>query len=91
MLYTTSLTQLCYSTFSTNHPILLSAANHFSHLKLSVSNLSYLSPTVSLMYVDSLHLRWTVLNSLQMTPAIALSVVPTMIGYNNNHHLAPNG
>jgi len=33
------------------------------------------------MYVDSLNLRWTVSNCPQLTPAIALSVVPTMFGY----------
>jgi len=43
------------------------------------------------MYVENLNLRWKVLNSLQMTPAIALSVVPTLFGYNNNHLLAPEG
>jgi hypothetical protein len=47
---------------------------------LSVCNPSYLSQTVSWMYVDSLNLRQTV-PKCQLTPAIALSVVPTMFGY----------
>jgi hypothetical protein len=33
-----SLIQLCYQTVSISHPIPLSAANHFSYLKLSVCN-----------------------------------------------------
>jgi len=33
------------------------------------------------MYVDSLHLRRTVPNCPQLTPAVALSVVPTALGY----------
>jgi len=33
------------------------------------------------MYVDSLNLRRTIPNGPQLTPAIALSVVPTMLGY----------
>jgi hypothetical protein len=80
-LYTTLLAPLSYSPASISHPIPLSAANCFSRLKLSVYNTSYLSPTVSCMYVDSLNLRQTVPNCPQLTPAIALSVVPSMFGY----------
>ena len=81
MLYATSLTQLSYSTASVSHPITLSAANRFSYLKLSVCNPSYLSQMVSWMYADSLNLRQKVPNCLQLMPAIALSVVPTMFSY----------
>jgi len=80
-LYTISLTPLSYSPATISHPILLSAANCFSCLQLSVCNLSYLSPTVSWMYIDSFNLRRMVPNCLQLTPAIALSVVPTEFSY----------
>jgi hypothetical protein len=80
---TTLLITLSYSTASISHPIPLTAPNRFSHLKLSVCNPSYLSPTVSWMYVDSWNSRRTVLNCPQLTPAIALSVVPTVFGYIN--------
>jgi len=39
------------------------------------------SPTVSWMYVDCLNLRRTVPNCPQLTPAMGLSVVPTIFGY----------
>jgi hypothetical protein len=42
-----------FSTTSIIHLIPLSASNLFSCLKFSVCNLSYLSPTVSWMYIDS--------------------------------------
>jgi len=88
-LYTTLLIQLSYLTVSISHPILLSAANHFSYFKLSVFNPSYLSPTVSWMYVDTLNLRQTVPNCPQLTPAIAPSVVPTMFSYKMLRSLEP--
>jgi hypothetical protein len=82
-LYTKSLTQLCYSTATVSHPIPLSAANCSSRLNFSVCNPSYPSPTVSeCTYVHSLNLRRKVMNCPQLMPAIALSVVPTMFGYN---------
>jgi hypothetical protein len=37
---------------------------------------------VDRMYVDSLNIRCTVPNWPQLTPSIALSVVPTMLSYN---------
>ena len=77
----TLLAPLSYSPASTSHPILLSAANRFSCLKLSVRNPSYQLQMVSWMYVDSLNLRRTVLNCPQLTAAITLSVVPTTFGY----------
>ena len=79
--YTTSLVLLTSLTASVSHTIPLSAANCFSRLKLSVCNPSYLSPTVSWMYFDILNLRRTVPSRPQLTPAIALSVVPTVFSY----------
>jgi hypothetical protein len=45
---------------------------------LPIHNPSYLSPTVHWMHVDSLNLSRTIPNCPQLTPAIALSVLPTM-------------
>jgi hypothetical protein len=80
-LHTTTLAPLSYSTASGSLPIPLSAAKRFSRLKLSVCNLSYLSPTVFRIYAGSLNVRRTVPNCPQLKPAIVLSVVPTMFGY----------
>ena len=67
---------------STNiNPFPLSAAKRFSHLKLSVCNPSYLSPTVAWMYAVGLNLRRTVPNCPQLMPAVALTVVPTIFAY----------
>ena len=84
-LHTTSLVLLSYSTASISHPIPLSAANCLFCLNLSVCNPSYLLPTVSWMYIDSLNLRRTVLNCQQLTPEITFSVVPTMFSYVGTH------
>ena len=72
-LYTTSLAPLSYSTASVSLLIPLSAAN-----RLSAQRSLY--PTVPRNEADN-DLRRTVPNCPQLTPIIALSVVPTMFGY----------
>jgi len=86
-LNTTLPVTLSYTTSSVNHPIPLFAAKLFSYLKFSVSKPSYLPPTVSWMYVDSLNLRRKVPNCPLLTPAISLSVVLSVFGYKVKRNL----
>jgi len=72
--YTTSLALLSYSTASVSLPIPLSAANRLSRSMISVTNGS---PKWSWQW----NLRLTVQSRPQLTPAVALSVVPTIFGY----------
>jgi len=70
------LVTLSYSTASTSRPIPLPDANSFSRLKLSVCNISYLSPAVLWMYLDSLKFK-TESTELLATDASKLSLCCT--------------